>query len=398
MLAPRQPTHSVLACARRGRCLVAALVALGLPAPAHAATSAQIIDTIRAERAADGIPASLVEDPALSRACAAHNAYMELNPDAYPHSETRGAPGYTRAGAAVARISNVGLGTNFDSGDPFVHAPFHLMRELDPALKVTGASDSHGGSCVVVGDKRRRSARGPARFFTSPGLGRTGVSRQDYEYEAPYSPGNLFDIPQLTPLGPHLYVFRFPSDTSLRIQRASLTGPSGAVPLRVLDGSRNGAVPYNAAVMFPDHPVAAGVYCARLEVKEDNGLIDRHRWWFATEQVATPRPPPGGCKPAPEARLRVGELQVSHGRVSVVVDGSARARGRLSATAYRGIKVQRLRRVHSTVRHGVTRTTFSGPLPQELFLGVTVIATLRRTDGGSDATAYRSRKLAIGSG
>jgi hypothetical protein len=381
-----------------GSCLVAAVVALVLSPPAFGASSAQIIDTITAERAADGLPTPLVEDPALSRACEAHNAYMEANPGAYPHSETRGAPGYTPAGAAVARISNVGIGVNFDGGDPFVHAPFHLMRELDPALRVTGASDSHGGTCVVVADKRRRSARGPARFFTSPGLGRTGVPREDFEYEAPYSPGNLFGIPQFTPVGPHLYVFQFPSDTSLRIRHASLTGPAGAVPLRVLDGARTSAVLYNAALMFPDHPVPAGVYCARLEVKEDNGLIDRHRWWFATEGIAMPRPPRGGCDPAPEARLRVGELRVSHGHVTVVVTASARARGRLSATVYRAVKSQRLRRVHSTVRHGVTRTTFSGRIPKELFLGVTVVATLRRTDGGSDATAYRGRKLAVGSG
>jgi hypothetical protein len=374
--------------------LPGAFVALVLAGTAHAATPAQILQTISAERAANGIPARLVEDPALSRACDAHNAYIAQQSGGFdPHSESPGRPGYTPEGAAVAKKSIIGIGANFDSGDPFQVAPFHFMRELDPGLKVTGAADSHGSTCVVTGDSRRRAARGAPRFYTLPGPGSTGVRREEFESEEPFTPGQLFGIPPFTPMGPHLYLFHFPGSEPLTIRHATMTGPAGTVPMRWVDyDPRSSAVPVASAVMFALQPAPAGVYCARVAVA-DGDLTLRHRWWFATEGTAAPGPPHGGCEPAPAARLRVGKPHVAHGRVSVVVATSAKARGRLKVTEYRGAASGRMRRAGTSVRGGLRRTTFKGRLPNALFIYLQVQATFRRTDGGSDASAYRNRKV-----
>jgi hypothetical protein len=359
--------------------------------PATAATSAEIVRALNAERAADGIPA-LHEDPALSSACDAHNAYLEANPDTTnPHTEDPNAPGYTPAGAAVAAISDIALGDNFDQANPFAHAPFHLMRELDPALQLTGAADSHGNECVAVADSRRRTGHGPSRFYTSPANGRGGVAGGDYEWEAPYWPGSLFGIGPFTPLGPHLYLFRFPERTLLTIRRAWLTGPGGGrIAVRIVDG-RYAAVPTSSALLFPDHPVPAGVYCAHIERKTDTGLVLRYRWWFATE--GAPAIAPKGCGPPPPARLHVRSVRVSHGKVTAIVTQDARARGKLTVLENRGIASFRLNKTRTTVSHGIRRITYSGPLADELFIWVQVMATLRRTDGGSDATTYRNRRV-----
>ena len=66
------------------RWCVSALVLTGVAwattAPAAmAATARQTIAKLNVQRAANGIPAGLTEDPALSAACAKHDHYMALN-------------------------------------------------------------------------------------------------------------------------------------------------------------------------------------------------------------------------------------------------------------------------------------------------------------------------------
>ena len=50
-----------------------------LAAPARGATPTEAIGALNAQRAANGLPAEIVENPAWSAGCAAHVEYLRLN-------------------------------------------------------------------------------------------------------------------------------------------------------------------------------------------------------------------------------------------------------------------------------------------------------------------------------
>jgi uncharacterized protein YkwD len=88
--------------------LLAALAALTLAQPAHAVSSAQIVQVINAERQANGLP-PVREDPALSAGCADYNRYRQMNgslANAFTlHGEDPSKPGYTAAGNRASHDS-----------------------------------------------------------------------------------------------------------------------------------------------------------------------------------------------------------------------------------------------------------------------------------------------------
>jgi hypothetical protein len=126
--------------------LLTALAALALAAPAHAVSSAQIVNVINAERHANGLP-PVREDPALSAGCADYDRYRQMNgslANAYTlGGEDPSKPGYTAAGNRASRDSLLNAGDrpadSFANGDVFDDAPGHLMALMDPAVAVIGA-------------------------------------------------------------------------------------------------------------------------------------------------------------------------------------------------------------------------------------------------------------------
>src|ERR1700710_1599501 len=128
------------------RRLAVALLLLGALAPARAGADVggpDIVAFVNAQRAAQGIPAGIVEDPALSAACAAHNAYGALN-GAPTHGEDPSLPGYTAAGdmAGQNSVLYAFAGPWTATRDPFETAPIHLHQLLAPRLDRMGAAEN----------------------------------------------------------------------------------------------------------------------------------------------------------------------------------------------------------------------------------------------------------------
>ncbi len=71
---------------------------------AYAATAGQTIALLNAQRAGNELPANIVEDPRLTRDCAAHDRYMALN-HKLTHYEQPGDPGYSVGGAYAGENS-----------------------------------------------------------------------------------------------------------------------------------------------------------------------------------------------------------------------------------------------------------------------------------------------------
>ena len=380
--------------------LLLALLALAAPATAHSASPDEIVAFVDAQRRDNGIP-GLKEDPDLSRACERHNRYLDLNPEEYPHQETPGRPGYTSEGARIAPLSLLAAGTgSVEAGvNAFEYFPFHLMALLRPALRVTGASESYGWTCIVVGDPAERRAGADLELFSYPGPGRTGVRYRETEGdERPYAPGDLLGYERFSPTGPHVYLFGQGPQTvfarGMRVLSAKLTGPSGNVPVRWIDAA-NGTVnlrPQTALLVAPD-PIPPGAYCATATVRFE-GFADKvvHRVPFTTVDAPEGVRPPSSCVPSPPAGMRVEKVRRSGRKLEVRVSVSASAAGRFAISATTGPKPDTLRRIGpvKTVK-GRKVSTFSGTLkPSPGARWTTVDVRFKRSDGGPGSADGRT--------
>jgi hypothetical protein len=233
----------------RVRLPAAALVAavlLAPPAAAVAASPAQVLRALNAERAANGIPAGVREAPGWSVGCALHNAYRVANGGAaVGHDEDPRRPGYTARGAQAGRTA-VLAGTSWAQGNPYADAPIHLMRLMDPRLRRAGVDDRPGLSCTTV-----TAGLGPAApvdaVYTVPGDGRSAIPVAQVAEEAPFVPGDLLRLPAGTRTGPHLLVLAdgpFARDGDTRLADVRLTGPLGPVEVRWLDDADPRIGPY----------------------------------------------------------------------------------------------------------------------------------------------------------
>ena len=150
-------------------CACAAALML-FPAPAaRAASTGQILKLLNAERAANGIPAGVVENPVWSVACQLHNAY-EHRYNELSHSETEGKPGFSSAGNLIAQTSVLAQGIYWGpptgTANPYDNAPFHLFDLLNPRISSTGA----------VGLRRLRLRRDRARHAAARAAAVTAYS------------------------------------------------------------------------------------------------------------------------------------------------------------------------------------------------------------------------------
>src|SRR5689334_21834523 len=109
------------------------LSALAFPAAAAADVSGpDIVGFVNVMRAANGIPASIAEDPTLSDGCAKHDNYGAVN-HVLTHGEDASLPAYTPEGDQAGRTSVLypdGAGPWTASSDPFETAPVHLHQLL----------------------------------------------------------------------------------------------------------------------------------------------------------------------------------------------------------------------------------------------------------------------------
>ena len=292
------------------------MIALGSTSAAADVSGPSIVSFLNAQRGAQQIPAGIVEDPKLSDGCAKHNNYDRLN-NTLVHSEDPSRPGYTPEGDQAARSSVLYSGGPWTSqSNPFEHAPIHLHQLLAPRLDRMGASENQGYGCATTLASRNRPAPPSDVTYTYPGNGAAGWRSAETAAEGPYTPGERVGIPAGTKTGPYLYVMfdgpdMTPFDTATATG-ASLTGPSGAVAIAVVDNHTSGLESYlpNGMEVIPRSPLQPGArYTATVTANvttrggQSPGRAFTHSWSFTTSgPTPTPTPSPSPTpSPTPTA-------------------------------------------------------------------------------------------------
>ena len=256
---------------------------------AQAATPAQIVAKLNAQRAANGIPAGITLDPVSTRGCEHHIRYEELNGIPWTHEEVPGRPGFTKDGKLAASTGLQAYYGSFDQVNPYENAPLHLAALLQPHLSRIGAFERGRRSCVVPAAYARELTANAV--YTYPGGGRYGVpTSQTVHGEAPNSPGDMVGLPQGTTTGPTIYVLAagpWTGELPLRLTAAHLISKRGPVAIRVVDPARHAAIrPYVFPGVFfviPVKPLSPGtVHTATVTVRSARGTTRTKRWQFAT--------------------------------------------------------------------------------------------------------------------
>lgn len=380
------------------------LVCVITPAVAAAAdlSGAEVLAQVNAERAANGIPAGITENPTWSAGCRDANAYIALH--GIGHGQAVGASGYTPAGDLASRNSILAsAGWQNGSGNPFATAPLHLAQLMSPMLAVSGAAVSSGYTCIWTYPGFLRFGAQNA-VYSLPGNGVSGVVTAEVANESPFVPGDLVGLPAGTVTGPHLYVFadgpiaqstQFlnPFDTSkpywekMSVRQASLTGPAGPVELRWVDNSNPTAGPYMGpgAILIPVSPLLErSAYTAHVTMANSRGQQISYSWSFGTgDATVIPFQNPIGFGVGdPDDGVIRGDTAASIALGAVEYSSpTLRLRARASAVG----------RVDLIVNGRVARTWSSLDLRRERWLGATL-----RLGVGSRATVRLRLSTAAG--
>jgi hypothetical protein len=229
--------------------LLSAGVAAGAARAAGTVTSADATRYLNEQRADNGIPAGIVDNPAWDTGCADHLVWEEENPSAAnPHQETSGSPGYTPDGAAAGNNSVLAVGADWaqspaypwDEVNPWEMAPIHLMQLLSPDLSSTGWADDGTDICMISWGGFKRPSPAAPQLLTYPGAGTNFIYPSEVAAEWPFTPGDFVGLPDGTTTGPYLFVFGYGTGRGA-ITAASLTGPTGPVEVKTVDDTTTGA-------------------------------------------------------------------------------------------------------------------------------------------------------------
>lgn len=322
--------------------LLLAPIATAMAAPA-AATAADvsgsdIVGFLNTQRAAQGLPAGIVEDPALSDGCAKHNAYDRLN-GGLTHGEDPSRPGYTPEGDQAGKTSvlySAGGGPWTATSNPFETAPIHLHQLLAPRLDVMGAAETQGWGCATTLASRNRPAPPADVTYTYPGDGAADWSPAQTAAEGPYTPGERVGIPAGATTGPYLYVMFDGADLGLfdeaSATSATVTGPSGPVDVAVVDNHTSGLQGYLSTGMeliprAPLTPLTRYVASVTASVTTQNGngaaRDFTHTWSFTT--AARPNSVQIGRVAATGRRVRVSVSSDAPGAIVTATGPGASA-------------------------------------------------------------------------
>lgn len=291
------------------RRLSAVLTALSLvlcawvPASA-AASAADDLAALNAQRTQNGLPGPIAEDPSWSGMCAQHIGYMAAT-GTVTHGEDPAQPAFTDAGNwagthAVLSWNGDATASGWTSATtPFEFAPLHLAQLLAPPLATAGVADAGGYSCLTTWPGYTRAAPRVTRIVTYPGHG-ASIYAAETTNEWPFTPAAKLGL--ANPTGPHLYAFAWGRDLADAIPyvvSASVDGPTGAVPIRTVDARTPDVgtyLPTGAAIIIPVSPLAPDTtYTARIAFSDGSS----HSWSFtaladaatATRDPATAREP-----------------------------------------------------------------------------------------------------------
>lgn len=240
-----------------------AAIAGATPAGAQSASPTEVVGFVNSYRAAIGLPGTIAHEPRWSEACRLHNEYGSRH-RVLAHSEDPAKPGYTAEGHWAGQNSVLYAGSMWtQTRNPFETAPFHLHQLLNPRIDRMGASENSGYGCATTLASRGRAAPAGTVTYTYPANGRSHRS-SEVASEGPYTPGSRVGIPEGTRTGPYLYVmFDGPWNAGWsrsKVDSATMTGPGGAVEVRIVDQTTPGAGVYLpiGAQIIPVAPLQAG--------------------------------------------------------------------------------------------------------------------------------------------
>jgi hypothetical protein len=196
----------------------------------------EAIAYLNEQRAANGIPGTLVEEPELSQGCLNHVSQYVPAKGQFPHTELASQPGYTALGKRAAMNSDLAFrGPQYEwwgpESTPWVNAPLHLGALFFPQATSAWFGEAVRGletrSCMGVNGSLSSSST--PTFYSVPGNGAKNVPFAWNAVEEPYTPGQAVGIPQGTTTGP--YIILYPSSPAVVFSSASLAGPNGeAIP------------------------------------------------------------------------------------------------------------------------------------------------------------------------
>jgi len=270
--------HVQLAVQPRARLLATAL-ALGLvaalwlslsallAASADGASAKRIVSLLNAQRATNGIPAGIAEDPQWSEDCAQHNAYEKRN-HVFGHAETEGKPGYSAQGNLIAATSVLAEGIYWGDHDPYDNAPYHLFDLLNPRIDSIGAADSEGFGCVEIELGAERAAPARVTGYSFPGNGHRGVAIAERADELPMTPAQTLGLGTKAS-GPNLLVYfdgPWTNGSRARLTSATLSSTHGSVALKWLDNTTSDLLAPTGAILVPVSPLRPATnYHARVQ-------------------------------------------------------------------------------------------------------------------------------------
>lgn len=294
----------------------AALILAAGATPASALTGAQEIAFLNAQRAANGIPADVTENPAWSAGCAAHMEFLRFNNLPLAHDEggdpddknpAHHLPHWSEAGVAAGGSSVLTSGgASFSNAgvNAFEQAPIHLMQMLNPFLQSSGAAD---GCLATLRDINRVFPA--ATTFSYPGDGALNVPASEVSFEGPFVPAAFVGLAganntQSKVTGPSLYFYNATAgpagfwSSKGQITSATLTGPAGPVEVRTVDNSTTGPLGNlgqflsPGGIVIPVSPLQKDQsYTATVNFTTNGGVALSRTWSFVT----------GPVKPAPVA-------------------------------------------------------------------------------------------------
>jgi hypothetical protein len=232
------------------------------PGIASATTASQAIALLNQQRAANGIPATIVEDPNLSEGCREYDHYRALNPQDPPHHEIPGHAGYTALGAGEglaysevnASIDNWTATTNAWDG-----APIHQSLMFNPLATAAGYAFAEGTACMRFTGSGGVGAPTFYAFVDDHGPG--AVAYSETVAESPYVPQQLVGLSPNATTGPNILAFAEglggPHVTSVGL---AVAGGASVPDVRFVDADTPGAGGFfgNAVDVIPANPLRPG--------------------------------------------------------------------------------------------------------------------------------------------
>jgi hypothetical protein len=268
-----------------GAVIAALVVTAAAGAAGGASAHAEILTSLNAERAANGIPSDVRENPKWSAECAKHVAYLDAT-GVLSHTEDPASPAYSAGGSWAGANSVLAMGTGWANGDPFAMAPLHLAQLMSPELHSVGLEVSGNGTvCMTTFPGYVRLGVKKPTVFSVPGDGATGVPYAEVANELPFVPSDFVGLQHGARTGFNIMVFAegLVDPWNAHIASAALAGPGGPVAVRTVDRTSptiGAYLPPGGGFLIPVAPLAPGTtYTASVRFASGRA---RRTWHFTT--------------------------------------------------------------------------------------------------------------------